>query len=180
MNILLLNGSPRPKGNTRSLLERLTTRLVQQGHQVELLTVSSLNLSNCLACDGCAKNGGHCVRPDDTDAAMDKVAQADAVVFATPVYFWGITAQLKLLLDKFYSRDTQFMEMHKRMGLLTVGGAELTDPQYRLIQEQFTCIADYLHWDLRFSVSFSASDPGEVLTQPDVDQKLDEACRALT
>ena len=179
MKVVILNGSPRPKGNTRVLLERMIAQLLKQGHTAEVLTVSTMKLLPCLACDGCSKNGGSCVRPDDSADAIQKVADADAVIFATPVYFWGVTAQLKLLLDKFYSRTSQFQQMHKQVGLLTVGGAELTDPQYQLIETQFACIADYFHWDLSFSLHFSAYEAGEVLNQPDVDRKLEAACRTL-
>lgn len=179
MKVLILNGSPRSKGNTRVLIEGLTGHLLKQGHTVEVLTLNKMKLSPCLACEGCSKNGGHCVRPDDTDAAIQKVADADAVIFATPVYFWGVTAQLKMMVDKFYSRTCQFKQMHKQVGLLAVGGADVSDPQYELIEKQFACIADYFHWNLSFTLRFSAYEAGEVLKQPDMDQKLEEACRTL-
>lgn len=179
MNILLLNGSPRHRGNTRAALQTMKA-VLEGGNTVEFLDVCNMKLSGCCACDGCKRNGGHCVRPDDSDAVIQKIAQADAVIFGTPVYWWGMSAQLKMVVDKFYSRDSQFKTMSKTIGVVAVGANGLDDPQYRLIHGQFRCIAEYLHWDLAFSLSFSAYGPGELMAQEGVSHQLDQACAAIT
>ena len=63
---------------------------------------------------------------------------------------------------------------------MVVGANELENPQYRLIHEQFRCIAEYLHWDPAFSMSFSAYEPGELMTQNGVLAQLKEACDTIT
>ena len=166
MNILILNGSPRHHGNTHTALQTMKA-ILKDGNIVEVLDVCNLKLSGCCACDGCKRNGGHCVCPDESDAG-------------TPVYWWGMSAQLKMVVDKFYSQDSQFKTMRKKIGVVVVGANELENPQYRLIHDQFRCIAEYLHWDLAFSLSFSAYEPGELMTQDGVLDQLKEACDTIT
>lgn len=179
MRILLLNGSPRLHGNTHSALQAMKEYLEEQ-NTVEYLDVCTLNLSGCHACDGCQKNGGHCVCPDESDAVIQKIVQSDAVIFGTPVYWWGMSAQLKMVVDKFYSQDSQFKTMGKKIGVVAIGANDLQNPQYRLIHDQFCCIAEYLHWELAFSLSFSAYEPGALMTQEGVPAQLKQACNAIT
>lgn len=179
MNILILNGSPRHHGNTHAALQTMKG-LLEDGNSVEVLDVCNLNLSGCCACDSCKRNGGHCVCPDESDAVIQKIVQADAVIFGTPVYWWGMSAQLKMVVDKFYSQDSLFKTMSKKIGIVVVGANELENPQYRLIHDQFQCIAEYLHWDPACSLSFSAYEPGELMTRDGVLDQLKEACAAIT
>ena len=83
------------------------------------------------------------------------------------------------IIDKFYAQDAQFKEMKKKIGVLAVGANSLENPQYRLIREQFECIAAYLHWELAFSLSFSAWMPGELMQQDTVCRQLKEACEKI-
>lgn len=179
MNILILNGSPRHHGNTRAALKTMKA-ILEEKNNIEILDVCTLKLSGCRACDGCKHNGGHCVCPDESDTVIQKIAQADGVIFGTPVYWWGMSAQLKMIVDKFYSQDSQFKTMDKKLGVVIVGANDLGNPQYRLIHDQFCCIAEYLNWDLAFSQSFSAYEPGELMTQEGVLDKLKQACDAIT
>ena len=178
MNILILNGTPRRRGNSRTALEMIKGYL-DADHDVEFLDVCSLKLSGCKACEACRRNGGHCICPDDSDAAIQKVVKADAIVFGTPVYWWGMSSQLKMLVDKFYSQSPQFKTMHKNIGLVISGASGLDNPQYRLIREQFECITEFLHWDLRFVKAFSALAQAEILEQDGTEAKLKEAAEAL-
>lgn len=101
------------------------------------------------------------------------------MIFGTPVYWWGMSAQLKMVVDKFYSQDAQFQTMKKKVGVVAIGANELEDPQYRLIREQFSCIADYLGWELAFSLSYSAYEPGEICADPNLDHTIEEAVNCL-
>ncbi|MEY8395613.1 NAD(P)H-dependent oxidoreductase [Lachnospiraceae bacterium 45-P1] len=178
MNILILNGSPRHHGNTHSALQTMRG-ILEEKHTVEVLDVCNMNLSGCCACDGCKRNGGHCVCPDESDAVIQKIVQTDAVILGTPVYWWGMSAQLKMVVDKFYSQDSQFKTMKKKMGILAIGANDLDNTQYRLIHDQFCCIAEYLHWDIAFSLSLSAYEPGELKIQGSVLEQLKQACDSI-
>ena len=101
-NILIVNGSPRMQGNTRKILKTLENS-IQENMQanVEFIDICKHPLQGCINCDSCRKNGGKCVHDDDTNLLMEKVLASDVIVFGSPVYWMGITAQLKLFIDKF-------------------------------------------------------------------------------
>ena len=158
MKVLILNGSPRKNGNTFHALEAVRKGILKSHPDAEIATVRAveLRLKGCIACDGCRKNGGECVLPDGGAEIMKQVAAADLVIFGSPVYWWGISGQLKLVLDKFYSKDELFHSMKKRLGIVAVGAAETTDPEYELISRQFQCICEFLGWDLVLDQSIAA------------------------
>ena len=93
---------------------------------------------------------------------IDAIAEADMLVFATPVYWWGVTAQLKLIIDKMYSKCEVLKATNKKVGIIAIGEAEQEDPQYELIAKQFECICEYLGWKIIFSKSYTAGAAGEL------------------
>lgn len=165
MNILILNGSPRKNGNTVHALNALKKGL-EPTHRTEWVDVAAMNLKGCIACEGCKKNGGNCVLPDGGAELIDKVAAADMVLFGSPVYWWGISAQLKLALDKFYSKSEEFMQTPKKLGIVAVGEAGPDEPQYRLISGQFRCIAEYLGWELVIDEKITAAAIDDLAGNP--------------
>ncbi len=155
MKILILNGSPRKNGNTVHALNALKVGM-EPRHRTEWINVVDLNLQGCIACEACQQNGGRCVLPDGGAELMDKVVAADMILFGSPVYWWGITGQLKLALDKFYSKGDELMTMSKKLGIVAIGEAELGDSEYRLISSQFRYIAEYLGWEMIVDEKISA------------------------
>ena len=91
------------------------------------------------------------------------IEAADFLLFATPVYWWGVSAQLKLIIDKFYACYERFQKCEgKRVGTIVIGEARLSDPQYEIIAKQFWCICDFLKWNKVFSNSYSADKPTDL------------------
>ena len=164
MKILILNGSPRLNGNTRTALKEISKGIQSNipSAEVELLDVTKHKLSGCTNCNSCKENGGNCISPDDSKEIVQKISDANVVVFGTPVYYWGITAQLKMVIDKLFSKDDQLKQQKKKIGLVVVGEADLEDREYNLISGQFECICDYLGWDIIFDQSISAYEAGEI------------------
>lgn len=164
MKVILVNGSPRTNGNTKTALNEIYGGLRSNipSAEVEMIDVAEYKLSGCVNCDSCLKNGGSCVQPDDSAKIIQKIYDADVVILGSAVYFWGVTAQLKIVVDKFYSKDEAFRKQKKKLGIVAVGAADLDDREYGLISEQFGCICDYLGWDLIFSHSVTAFEKGEL------------------
>lgn len=166
MKLLIFNGSPR-KGNTVEALKYLREGLEEFPEiEVEEIKAADCNIVPCKGCDACGRTGD-CVFGDDSLEINRKILAADFLLFATPVYWWGVTAQLKLVLDKFYSCHEQFMQSPKKVGTIVIGEAGLYDPQYEIIEKQFWCICDYLCWDKVFSKSYSANKPTDLSEQPE-------------
>ena len=152
MKILVLNGSPR-KGNSVTAINAFAEG-AKAKHDVEIVDTYKLNVSPCLACGACECNKG-CVAKDDSNMITDKAVNADMIVFVSPVYWWGITAQLKMILDKFYCRGTKLK--NKKIGVIIVGASPVEEEQYALIRGQFKCISEYLAWDILFHKDYYAS-----------------------
>ncbi len=180
MKILILNGSPRMNGNTSYAMKTLADGIAKNtANEVEILNVTRLKVGGCVACDACQKNGGDCVMKDDTKAVIDKIYAADAVIFGSPVYWWGISSQLKAVLDKFHSRTEMFKAQNKKLGIFAVGEDAITGKQYELINTQFDCVCEYLGWKKAFGYFYSANEPGELSKSEKAAKELSEACKLL-
>ncbi len=100
--VLIISSSPRRKGNSQLLCEAFARGAEESGNQVELVRLAEKKMRFCRACDACMKNGGKCVQSDDMEGILELFQQADVLVLATPVYFYGITAQMKTFIDRTY------------------------------------------------------------------------------
>lgn len=114
---------------------------------------------------------------DDTNATVDSHVNADMIVFATPEYWWGVTAQLKLVIDKCYCKGMQLKD--KKVGFITIGAARADDMQYELISRQFKCIADHLGWAIIFNKAFSAYDKNDLTGNASAIKELESIGNAL-
>ena len=161
MKVLLLNGSPR-QGNTRKALKIFRKGLHRMaGVEIDQVDAADTEVSPCIACEQCGSDS-QCIFDDDTNEIINSVVKADAVVFATPVYWWGMTAQMKLIIDKFYSQSRKLHDLEKKVGVIVIGEAEQSDMQYEIIPKQFQCICDYLGWDIVFSRTYTAAEPDDL------------------
>ncbi len=100
MTVLGIVGSPRKKGNTHILMERVLEGAVSSGAETDIVLLGGLSIGECDGCHACWK-GRDCVRCDDMNGLYSRIAAADAIVFGTPVYWYGPTALMKAFLDRF-------------------------------------------------------------------------------
>lgn len=178
MKALLFNGSPR-HGNTEAALEAIKKGFANiDGIEITQVDANEVSVSPCIACESC-KSGAGCVFDDDTNEIVNAAVEADLIVFATPVYWWGITAQLKVIIDKMYSQSTKLHELKKKIGVVVIGEAEQDDTQYRIIPEQFGCICDYLGWDLRFTKTYTAAGTGDLAADAEAMAELENLWKAV-
>ena len=104
MRVLVLNGSPRKNGNTAQMVKTFTEGLEKSGHEFDVVEVTRKNIHGCLACEYCHGEGnGQCVQKDDMQDVYPLLAKADMLVIASPIYYHGISGQLKCTIDRFYS-----------------------------------------------------------------------------
>jgi multimeric flavodoxin WrbA len=142
MKILTILGSPRRHGNTAAVLEQFEALAARQ-HAIERINITDWNVRGCLGCDVCQKNLDEpgCRQHDDGVALLQRVLGADLVVYASPVYAWSITAQLKAFFDRHYclvkwsAGEKALMAGKRAMLLVTCGGsatenADLVQPMF--------------------------------------------------
>ncbi len=104
--VLIISASPRKHGNSDLLCDRFAEGAKESGHQVEKVFLASQKIGYCLGCGVC--NTTHqCVQKDDMAEILDKMVEADAIVLATPVYFYSMAGQLKTFIDRTVPRYTE-------------------------------------------------------------------------
>jgi multimeric flavodoxin WrbA len=97
--LVLLNGSPRPSGNTATLLKEAQRAAEAAGAKVLRFDLASLSISPCRACEDCFAEG-ECVIQDDMEALYEALERADAVIVASPIYFSGMSSYAKIAVDR--------------------------------------------------------------------------------
>jgi len=99
LKVLGIMGSPRIKGNTDLLLDETLKGAEDQRAEVEKIVVDKLKISPCREYYGCLRDG-NCVIRDDMDAIYPKLLEADRIIVASPIFFYGLTSQVKALIDR--------------------------------------------------------------------------------
>lgn len=103
---LVIAGSPRKGGNSDLLCDAFLKGAQEAGCEGEKIYVQDLRLSGCRACYGCRATR-KCVLRDDMNQVLDKMVAADVIVLATPVYFYSLSGQMKVLIDRTLPRYTE-------------------------------------------------------------------------
>lgn len=104
MKVLVLNGSPRPKGNTAQMTAAFCEAAEGAGHTIAEFNVCKMSIHGCLACEYChGKGEGACIQKDDMQKIYEELKDAEMLVLAAPIYYHGISGQLKCAIDRFYS-----------------------------------------------------------------------------
>lgn len=104
MNILVLNGSPRSTGSTKDMVNAFKEGAESAEHIVNVVDVCKKKIAGCLACEFCHTKGhGECIQKDDMQEVYDLLKEAEMLVIASPIYYHGISGQLKCVIDRFYS-----------------------------------------------------------------------------
>lgn len=159
MKVLLINGSPKAKGNTAQALEEMAAVFEAQGMEAEILHVGNLPIRGCVACGSCYKTG-KCAIDDIVNEMAPKFEEADGIVVGSPVYYASANATLIAFLDRlFYStRFDKRMKVGASVVIARRGGCSSTFDQ---LNKYFTIsqmpIASSCYWN-----SIHGGMPGEV------------------
>ena len=119
MKIVVLMGSPNRNGSTAMLTEQFCKGAEESGHTVEVLNVCDMNILPCTGCVACGYEG-NCVQRDDNHVIRRALLNSDMVVWATPLYYYGLSAQLKTVIDRFCSYNSSLHRRHLSSALLAV------------------------------------------------------------
>lgn len=144
MNILVLNGSPRKQGSTKKMADSFREGAEAVGHQVDIVDVCHQSIAGCLACEYCHTIGkGVCTQQDDMQEIYKLLKEADMLVIASPIYYHGISGQLKCVLDRFYAvaYPAKPPRLKKIAMILSSGDADMYDGAMFSYQGDFL---DYL------------------------------------
>lgn len=141
--IVVLVGSVRKNGNT-DLLARAFVDGARKNNDVEVVSVADYKVHPCIGCNTCfTRNNHRCFQKDDMELIYTKLLDADMIVVASPVYFYGISAQLKAVVDRLHTPLRN--EFHvKKLALLMVGAAGIPE-LFDAIKVQYELILNFFH-----------------------------------
>lgn len=170
MKILGLVGSPRTASNTDLLIDSILQGANENKNSTEKVYLYPLDIKPCIDCRACKKGNLQCTLKDDMTTLYPKLEQADVIVFGTPLYWYGPSAKMKLLVD----RLRPFIASKKLAGkkAVLVVPSEEGHEACNLIEGMFKLSCKYLEMDLVKAIFPTASEKAEVNQQP---QTLKEA-----
>jgi multimeric flavodoxin WrbA len=150
MKVVAIVGSPRATGNTSFLVDQALKEVASKGIETEKIMLCDYKINPCQGHETCS-TFSECKQKDDAPALIEKFNQADAVILASPVYYYNLTAQIKLFIDRnYFSFTHQKARKAKYAGLIAVGGGIGTDETIaalkrflRLPDEQVFAVAGY-------------------------------------
>lgn len=182
MKITAFLGSPRADGNTDILAQEVLAGAAEAGWETEAIALRRLNIHPCNACEKCWANAKPCVINDDMTKLYDVIGGSDALLFATPVYWYAPTAIMKAFMDRLIPLNRpegRLMVKGRRAILVTAyeeEGPAAAEPLIRMFELSF----GYLGLQLVDCVAVDGVGPkGAVLSKPDALVRAREAARKL-
>ena len=177
-NVLIISTSLRGGSNSELLAKECAKGAEEAGNRVELLSLKGKKIQYCIGCLSCIKTG-KCVQKDDAPEIMEKLRRADVLVFATPIYYYEMSGQMKTLLDRMnplYSSDYAFREVYM-IATAADGGDSTFEKAYNGLQGWVDCFPKAKLCGL--VAGEEIGDPKDAVNHPDVMEKAFELGKAL-
>lgn len=177
MRILALIGNPRKGGNTDRLVEQILTNSRVKGHATEKLFLYDYEIAPCVDCRNCQKSNGQCSINDGMRDIYPKIENADIIIFATPLYWYGPSGKMKLLIDRMRPYLTN-KKLVGRKGLLVVPseeGPNACRPLLQMFRKSFA----YLGIEYAGKVFVRAYEKEEVHANKEALKRADEIANSL-
>ncbi len=153
MRILILNGSPHTNGATAFMTEAFAKGAAEAGHEVVSINVAHMNIRGCMACEYCReKEKGVCCQKDDMLRVYPEILSADMIVFASPIYYFTLSAQLQAAIHRTYSIDIP-KNVRKTALIMSSGSPFVYGPA---IAQYYQSIVEY--WGVENAGIFTSND----------------------
>jgi multimeric flavodoxin WrbA len=173
--ILGLVGSPRKLGNCEVFIKEISGK-IGVAHELNLIRLPSLNILPCRACYGCIM-GNPCPNKDDMEFLLESIVKSDAIIVATPVYYFGAHSIFKRILDRgFIFYDYIEKTYNKPCILINIYGIE---DRIGVSPQTLMTLASSLCLNIKESINIRAALPGEILMNADSRQKTEELAETL-
>ncbi len=146
MKILVLRSSGSRKGSSNLLADEFIRGAKESGNEITEFNMLQKEVRPCLGCNMCGMNSP-CVQKDDFEKELKGlIRSADMIVFAMPVYYYGWPAQMKAVVDRFYSFNGELTRMQKKTVLLTVAW-DNSDSVFDFVDDYYKRLCDYMHFE---------------------------------
>lgn len=145
MKIAVLKSSPNIHGSSNLLAENFIRGAKEAGHTVEVIDAAHANLHPCTGCVHCGYEGP-CTQKDDMELFRRQILSSDMMVFVTPLYYYGMAAQLKILVDRFCAINSSIARKHMKSALLAVAW-NADDWTFEALEAHYRTLVRYLDLD---------------------------------
>lgn len=146
MKVLVLTGSPHSDGTTAFLADEFCLSAIDAGHDIVALDTAKLSIHSCIACYHCRNNDGDCIYDDDMMQIYPHLLSAEVIVLVTPLYYFGMTSQLKTVIDRFFSFNNYLRGKSKKLCLIAAGN-DKDDWAMDALKLHIQSICRYLGWE---------------------------------
>lgn len=178
MKIVVLTGSPHRKGTSKVLADEFTRGAEEAGHEVFTFNSHFEDVSPCKACNYCKDHDNQCINKDAMEELNPKLLEADLIAFVSPLYYFGFTAQIKTVIDRFYGKNPLLMEQTKKTVLLGTSG-DNQDWTMSALVLNYENIVKYYDWKDVGSVLAIGCPVTEMIDNSDYPQKAYELGKSL-
>ncbi len=179
-NGLIFLGSPRKEGNTEQLADALIEGARDNGYAFEKIRLSQMKLAPCLACDQCWSTGKPCIQNDGMNELLDKMIQAEVFVFATPIYYYNCSAQIKILFDRIYPTSQKPELIKGKKTVLLSACADTSEKAFDGAKACYLGCCEYCQWENKGIVlAFNSWKPGDVKSSGDWLEQAGKIGRSL-
>ena len=170
MNILVITGSPRKGGNTDIMAEAFAQGARESGNQVTVKNAGAMNITPCQVCEYCFAHDGACMQQDDMTEILAEVDKSDMLVFASPVYWFGMSAQIKLVIDRLYARAAKGFRPTQTALLLNA----MSKGVFEAAITQYKCTNNYLKWTDKGIITISGmNEKGSMKDAPELKEVIE-------
>ena len=143
MKIVVVTGSPHKAGTSALLADKFIEGAQSNGHEVFRFNAAFEDIHPCRGCDVCGMNGP-CVQQDAIEAKLiQQLVNCDMIVLVTPLYYFGFSAQIKTVIDRFYSRTGS---IHRKKSALLATAWNNDDWTMKALQAHYTRLCEYMEW----------------------------------
>ncbi len=177
MKVTVITGSPHKKGTSNLLAEKFIEGAKEAGHEVSRFDAAFENVKPCMACEYCSSHEGECVHNDSMNTLSKKLLETDLIVFVTPLYYFGMSAQIKAVIDRFHAINAKIAGKKKTMLLATSYGAN--DWTMEALEKMYESILRYLGWQDTGKLFAIGCPVRGVIEQSDYPQQAYEMGKAI-
>lgn len=143
MKIVVLKGSPNRNGSSNMLAAEFIRGAKENGHEICEIDAAHIDVSPCTGCIACGYEGP-CNQKDGMEQVRNEILTSDMMVFVTPLYYYGMSAQLKTVIDRFCAFNSSIQRKHMKSALLTVAW-NTDDWTFDALEAHYQTLVKYLN-----------------------------------